>query len=350
MTHPYDDLPDSAFWRSAVAEAGPQALEGIFTPKFPLDRSAAIATAGSCFAQHIGRALRRARLNVLDAEPAPAGGPKRVAEAYGYGVYSARYGNIYTTRQLVQLIRDAMAGRVDPADIWTRDGRFHDALRPTVEPGGLASLDEAVALRRAHLRAVLGMLRKASHFVFTLGLTECWADRETGRVWPTCPGVVAGEFDPAQHEFLNLGWQDVMADLALARGLLQDLHPGMKMILTVSPVPLTATASGRHVLPATSRSKAVLLAAANEFAAGHDDVDYFPSYEIVTNPAARGGFFAPNLREVTQAGVDTVIATFLGAHGIDAPAPQPLEVDTPTDTTPAEDVICEEILLEALRK
>lgn len=350
MTHPYDDLADRAFWRSAVAETPPGALQGIFTPKFPLDRSAAIATAGSCFAQHIGRALRRAKLNVLDVEPGPVGAPQRVVQAYGYGMYSARYGNIYTTRQLVQLIRDAKTGHVDPAEFWTREGRWYDALRPTVEPGGIGALAEAMALRKAHLAAVLRLLKRSSHFVFTLGLTECWADRATGRVWPTCPGVVAGEFDPARHEFLNLGWRDVMADLAQVRGLLQGLHPGMKMILTVSPVPLTATASGGHVLPATSRSKAVLLAAANEFAAGHEDVDYFPSYEIVTNPAALSGYFAQNLREVTQLGVDTVIATFLGAHGIDAPTPPPLDLDALSSSVAAEDVVCEEILLEAMRK
>ena len=128
MTHPYSDLGGTAFWRSGVAEADPAAPVDLYRPKFALGRDAAIATAGSCFAQHVGRALRGAGLRVRDAEPAPSGCPQEVARAYGYGIYSARYGNIYTVRQLVQLIGDAVTGHTAPADIWAHEGRFYDAM------------------------------------------------------------------------------------------------------------------------------------------------------------------------------------------------------------------------------
>ncbi len=350
MTHPYSDLAATAFWRSGVAEADPAAPVDLYRPKFVLDADAAIATAGSCFAQHVGRALRGAGMQVQDAEPRPRGCPPVVARAYGYGVYSARYGNIYTVRQLVQLIGDAMAERVDPIDIWAHEGRFYDAMRPTIEPGGFATLDEAMALRLSHLRAVRGLFSETACLIFTLGLTECWSDRDTGRVFPTCPGIVAGSFDPARHVFLNLRHAEVLADLEAARRMLHALNPGMRMVLTVSPVPLTATAAGGHVLAATMRSKAVLRAAADEFAATHEDVDYFPSYEIVTNPAARGRFFRPNLREVTPEGVEAVMSCFLAAHGLAIqPRPRPAAVAA-SASEQAEDVICEEILLEASRK
>ncbi len=350
MTHPYSDLPGTAFWRSGVVEADSAALSGLYHPKFLLDPAAGIATAGSCFAQHIGRALRNADMNLLDAEPRPPHCPPAVAQAYGYGVYSARYGNIYTARQLVQLIEDASAGHVDPKAIWQRGVRFHDALRPTVEPDGFVSAEEVLALRLDHLAAARRLFAATSCLIFTLGLTECWADRSDGRVYPTCPGVVAGEFDPARHEFLNLRFAEVLADLERARALLQGLNPGMRMIVTVSPVPLTATASGGHVLAATARSKAVLRAAADEFAHMHADVDYFPAYEIVTSPAARGRFFQPNLREVTAQGVRAVMNAFLTAHGLTAqPQPRAAQVG-PSAAELAEELICEEILLEAARK
>ncbi|KRW95581.1 hypothetical protein [Paracoccus sp. MKU1] len=47
MRDPHSDLPASAFWRSAAAEADPAAPAGIFAPKFGLGRDAAIATVGS---------------------------------------------------------------------------------------------------------------------------------------------------------------------------------------------------------------------------------------------------------------------------------------------------------------
>lgn len=344
--HPYEDLPGQAFWRSGVAEADPLAPEALYRPKFALGADAAIATAGSCFAQHVGRALREAGANVLDAEPAPPGCPPAVARAYGYGTYSARYGNIYTTRQLLQLLRDARDARAE--GVWRRGDRFHDPLRPTIEPEGFVSAAEALTLRLVHLQAVRRLFAQTTHFIFTLGLTECWADRATGRVWPTCPGVVAGEFDPARHQFLNLRFAEILDDLTQARALLQAMRPGMRMILTVSPVPLTATASGQHVLAASTRSKAVLRAVADEFAATHADVDYFPSYEIVTNPAARGRFFQPNLREVTPEGVAVVMRSFLAAHGLTTPARRRPGPDTAVAAP--DDVICEDILLEAFRK
>ena len=42
------------------------------------------------------------------------------------------------------------------------------------------------------------------------------------------------------------------------------MNPKARLVLTVSPVPLAATASGSHVLPATIYSKSVLRAAAQE--------------------------------------------------------------------------------------
>ncbi|AGT10112.1 GSCFA domain-containing protein [Paracoccus aminophilus] len=320
-------------------------------PKFRLDETALTVTAGSCFAQHVGRALRRAGLRLRDVEPPPRAVPAEIAAAYGYGIYSARYGNIYTTRQLRQLLEDAESDRVEASDFWARGARIHDAFRPRIEPDGFASLDEAMVLRRDHLGAVRRLFRGATHFIFTLGLTETWEERASGLVYPTCPGVVAGAFDPERYAFRNLSFAEVLADLEAVRSHLHRAQPDLRMILTVSPVPLTATASGQHVLVATQRSKAVLRAAADEFAASHPDVDYFPSYEIVTNPAARGAFFREGLREVSEQGVAAAMAAFLRAHGLpqkqpDA-EPQSAE-DSPAD--PTDDVICEEVLLEAFRK
>lgn len=339
--HPYADLPPTAFWRTGVAQDDPFAPAGLVRPKFRLGRDSVIATAGSCFAQHVGRALRGAGLNVLDAEPALIGMTPAQAADHGYGLFSARYGNIYTARQMRQLAEDAEQGLVDPAEVWTRpDGRFVDGLRPTLDPGGYDTADEVIAARRLHLRAVRGALSAASHLVLTLGLTETWADRRTGRVWPVCPGVAGGRFDPDRHRFLNLRWPDVIEDLEGLRATLHRLNPAIRMILTVSPVPLTATASGDHVLAATTRSKATLRAAAGDFAETHEDVDYFPAYEIVTHPAARGAFYAPNLREVRPQGVATVMAAFMAAHGLRAKAPQRAASDEA-------DTRCDELLLDA---
>lgn len=342
MAHPYSDLPSRAFWRPAVARTPADAPEAIHTPKVPLGQADAIATAGSCFAQHLGHSLRRAGLTVLDAEPGPRGLSVELLQRHGFGLYSGRYGNIYTTRQMVQLLDEIASGQPDPAHVWRRGDRFHDALRPGLDPAGLDSPEEVLAIRRRHLQLLAPMLRRADLFVFTLGLTETWRCRVTGRVFPTCPGVIAGEYDAARHEFVNFAYPDVVEDLTRMRAALHGFNQAMRLLLTVSPVPLAATASGGHVLPATQYSKATLRAAAGDFAAAHEDVDYFPSYEIVTSPAARGRFFAEDLRQVTPEGVAAVMRTFLAAHGLSGRDGAPQQVAADTD-----DLICEEALLEA---
>jgi len=110
------------------------------------------------------------------------------------------------------------------------------------------------------------------------------------------------------------------------------------VILTVSPVPLVATAAQKHVAVATAYSKAALRVACEEIVAAHPHVDYFPSYEIITSAHARGRYFAPDLRTVTKAGVDHVMRIFM-KHFANIGA---LEPRLPTQAVPAPAVSIEE--------
>lgn len=350
MTHPYSDLPPTAYWRSGVAEADPLAPLGLYRKKFTIAPDDAIATAGSCFAQHIARHMKRHGFKVLDMERPPQGTPPALAREYGYQTYSARYGNLYHVRQFLQLVKEARGREPAPDIVWERDGRYFDALRPAVEPNGLDSADEVLAHRRAHLDKVYRLLNRLDVMVFTLGLTEAWVDRESGRVYPTCPGVVAGRFDAERHVFHNFTYEEILADLQELRRLLQRKKPEMRLLLTVSPVPLTATASGGHVLPATTYSKAVLRAAAGRMADLHGDVDYFPSYEIITHPASRGSSYEPNLRSVADAGVNTVMSVFFAEHGSAAGSTARAGKRRDRLADAGDDVQCEEELLDAFNR
>ena len=316
MPHPYTDLPAQAFWRTGVVRTDRDTWPGLYVPKVTLTQDTRIATFGSCFAQHLGPALRAAGCTVLDVEPAPRAMTDDVARRFGYGQFSARTGNIYTTRQLLDLLREIAAGAADPRFVWEQAGRFHDAFRPTVEPDGLETQDEVLLHRDYHLERTAQLLRQTDVLVFTLGQTETWVDRPSGRALPVCPGVVAGVFKPAVHQLVTLTHAEVLDDLMRIRAMLQRFNPGMKLVLSVSPVPLTATAAGGHVLTASSLSKATLRAAAGECAAGVAGVDYVPSYELITHPAMGGTWFEPNLRTVSPAAVARVMALFLAAHGL----------------------------------
>ena len=351
MTSPYDTQPDRAFWRKAVTQADKSAWPGLFEPKFKIRAKTAVATAGSCFAQHIGRALRGCGMNVLDAEPAPENMSPELAKSYGYGIYSARYGNIYTPRQLREMMDDLLEAHVEPRLFWEKGGRFYDALRPGVEPKGCDSLHEAQELRRDHLVRVAGLVSVADVFIFTLGLTEAWIDVPTGRTMAIAPGVIAGDYDPAQTRFHNFTYAELLEDMEAIYAFLREVNPNLKLLLTVSPVPLTATASGEHVLTATTYSKSLLRAVAGEMARRHKKVDYFPSYELVTTWAQDMPAFEDNLRSVRPEMVARVMSVFLGAQGLTAtiPAEAAFAEEVSADTGEEADLVCEEVLLEALR-
>lgn len=314
MTVPYRTLPTEAFWRPAVADRHPLDIDRVWTPKAPFDRSTMIATAGSCFAQRLGQALRAAGARWLDAEPAPETMPADARRAHNYGVFSFRTGNVYTARQLLQWLRWAEGTSV-PDELWRMGNGWVDPFRPSLEPAPHSEPGEVRTARASSLRAIASGLRRTDLFIFTLGLTEAWRNRDSGVEYPSCPGVIAGEFDPDVHAFHNAAFAEIARDLEACLVVLHGFNTAMRMILTVSPVPITATASGDHVLVASTHTKSTLRAVAGDLQKRHAAVDYFPSYELTASHPFRGMFYDPNVRTVSAAGVRHVMAHFLRAMG-----------------------------------
>lgn len=270
-----------------------------------------IATAGSCFAQHIGNNLAMRGAAFMDMEPAPAIlGTINEQRRWGYGIYSSRYGNIYTSRQLVQLFDEAHGHRTPQEQVWVKDGRFYDAMRPSVDPVGHDTPDDVLALRNRHLAAVRRMFAELDVFVFTLGLTEGWEAVSDGTMFPVAPGTVAGTYEPTKYQLRNLRHLEIRNDLDNFWARLRAVNSSARMLLTVSPVPLAATATDNHVLVATTYSKSVLRGVAGEIAEDTDGIEYFPSYEIISTHPSRGMFYEPDLRNVNMFGVNYVMGHF----------------------------------------
>lgn len=341
----YSALPDRSFWRRCLA-SGDFRLRELYDPKVLIAPEATVATAGSCFAQKIGHELRASSARFLDLEPVPAGLTPATAAQLGFGLFSARFGNIYSTAQLLQLAEDAFADHLRDETFWEKDGRWFDGLRPRLEPGGYPSRDMAEAARLSHLAQLRRMFLEAEVFIFTLGLTERWQDARTGTVYPLCPAVVDPAFADPAHVFHNARVAEVIGELDRTIALLSRLNPDLRFIFTVSPVPLMATATGGHVLGATSRSKAVLRAAVDEVCANHAIADYFPSYEIATqNPTFRDAF-GPDQREVRPEVVETIMDIFFAGQ---TALTRRKAKDAPDPEEAAAAELCDEVLLAAAR-
>jgi hypothetical protein len=374
---PYSDLPPNAFWKTGVAQQSMLSPKGIYRKKFPILKDSRVVTAGSCFAQHISRYLRNSGVQVVNTEPPPsyivpsfqvnveeglppAQFPLDLRSRYGYGIYSARFGNIYTMRQLLQLAQEAFGMDVPREIVWERNGSYFDALRPNVEPHGLTSPEEVTIHREHHIHQVREMFLQADIFIFTLGLTEAWVHKQFGTVYPTVPGLIAGEFSSDKYEFKNFTFTEILNDFNEFKQLLhskQDTASRAKILLTVSPVPLTATYTGNHVLCATTYSKSVLRSVAGEIAQEDPDVDYFPSFEIINNCWSRAIFYENNMRSISKEGVDAAMNIFLCEHGL-IPVTEEQKVHFKSmskhtgsgDYGQFDDIVCEEVLVEGFLK
>lgn len=313
MSHPYEHLPREAFWRKTVSAQAWAELDFKPSTQFKLTPAMKIATAGSCFAQHMARRLEGFGLSHWVVEQAPAGLTPERARELQYGVFSARYANVYTVRQLRQLVEFAFGLREGDPPVLTEGSRFFDGLRPRIQPGGYESLADLRADRAWHLGQVRRLFTECDVFVFTLGLTEAWVEKDSGIVFPVCPGTAAGSFDAQRHGFVNFDYPEILADLEWVRGFVAGVNPGMRWIVTVSPVPLVATATRHPVIVASSYSKSVLRAVAGRFADANDGVEYFPSFEIIASAPSFGQYLEGDLREVSPRGVNHVMRQFSAA-------------------------------------
>jgi hypothetical protein len=325
-------------------------MSELYLKKFDIKKTDSIATAGSCFAQHIAKHLSKSGFKYRDFEPAMNGFPEDKLSAYNYGVYSARYCNIYTARQLLQTFQRALGELTPSEEFWVTDEGVYDQFRPALEPKPFVSVEEARAARESHYAALKRLIAETDVFIFTFGLTEAWRDRRDGTILPVCPGTQAGEFSADHHEFVNFSTSETISDFREFMKLCRSIKSDMRFLLTVSPVPLVATASENHVLVATTYSKSSLRAAAGELASSDEGTAYFPSYEIVSTPPFRGAFFEPDMRSVTPWGVRYVMSHFFQVHD-----PQSNQLSgTDLSKEPerkaiarhAVDLICEEMLLD----
>lgn len=328
---PYDDAQPWQIWADAVAAVPTSDVDPQSPPRFTVSRTTKIASAGSCFAKRIAEELEARGFSYIRTEPNPN--------------FSARYGNIYSTRQLAQLLERA-TGTFSPGDdVWgDSKGRYVDPFRARAVPDGFATIEALRADRERHLAAVIRAIEIAEVFVFTLGLTETWVSAFDGAAYSMPPGYGAGQYDPQQHVLHNSDVEENVASLERFRELALSLNPRLRILLSVSPVPLALTYRDAHVLSASTYSKSVLRVAAETVRNRYPEVDYFAAYEIVTNSGNGASYFNEDRRNVSDLGVRHVMRSFFDNF---APEPLTLTLDRPA-VAPHEDPCDEEHLLRSV--
>ncbi len=311
--HPYRLQPNRAFWsKSVTSNFDTQSL--LNQQSKLIGEGDKVTSAGSCFASNMIPHLESVGITYIRTEKVP-NVLSNLGENLGYANFSASYGNVYTARQLKQLYQRAL-GDFSPSEYFWTDGKHYiDPFRPGLKFPA-ESKSEFDFLLENHLRSTRLAFESADVFVFTLGLTESWVNKVDGAVYPACPGTISGSFNPSKHSFKNFSVGEIVEDLKYFINLLREKNPKIRFILTVSPVPLVATATNNHVLVASTYSKSVLRVAAQNICDELKDVVYFPAYEIITGPQAPNDYFESDKRNVSKLGVEVVMKALLETSGL----------------------------------
>jgi hypothetical protein len=303
--------PNAVFWPDPTDPSSGRSLysELPLARTIPLvDRSTRIVSAGSCFATEIAHSLQSAGYNYLVKESNKGRpGSFESLDAGNLPNSSAAWGIIFNTPSFRQLVEKAFEIRALPKILWTQEIggklRYLDPFRENIAFESPEAFEENY---QEHIEAARAAFLEMEVFIITLGLNEVWYFKADGAVfsrspWRTAPSLVS-------HRVLSV--EENVYDLVRMREILKAHNPNVKIICTLSPVPLHATFRGshEHIVTANAHSKAVLRVAAGEFERRCPDVYYFPSYEVVTTSTELP--WAADQRHVSPGAVTNVMALF----------------------------------------
>jgi hypothetical protein len=228
---------------------------------------------GSCFAREIKRRLIQRDYNYITEET------HHPASIHA----SAAWERVYSTHCLRQIFEYTFAQWDPDLRWWTapKSKKIQDPYRRVILYDNLKEADNDFEQHRQHSRKAL---QQAEVLILTLGLTEIWEDTIDGSVIcvPAGPYVNEGG-DMSRYRFRVSRYEENLKNLERIYEIMAAYNADCKILITLSPVNLWATfRQDIDVISASCNSKATLRAAADEFTTRHENVFYFPAFEMAT--------------------------------------------------------------------
>ena len=242
-----------------------------FDVPFRLEPRDPIFTIGSCFARNVEQALadRGFSLPMRDVFRRPEFAKTDRAVVNNYAT-PCIYNEIAWAFGEEHYDETALLAELQP-------GRFVDLnVTPSLRP----DTREIVGNRRRAITEAYRSSATCRVVIMTLGLSEVWFDAMSQTYLNVSPRPSMMKAEPDRFRLHVLSFEETLGYLTRAIDLLgKHGRPDQRVILTVSPVPLSATHRRQDVMVANTYSKSVLRAAAETIVSRYDHVVYFPSYE-----------------------------------------------------------------------
>lgn len=208
-------------------------------PKF-IDKATRFFTMGSCFALNLSKNL--------------------IASGYtSHHMEISEYINTtFANRVFVDWLRDA---DIDP----TIRGRFVELLPP-----------------RWSKESILEVIKSSDVFILTLGVAPAFFDRETGSFVLPRPSALNSRALAEKYLFRTTSVTENVDNVRYLIDFIRSVAPQIKIVVTVSPVPLQASFEFESAVQADCLSKSTMRLTAHEVVNNSNisNIFYWPSFEI----------------------------------------------------------------------
>jgi hypothetical protein len=219
---------------------------------------AGILAMGSCFAEHMGRALEGRKFQVVQNP----------------------FGILFNPISIVGALTHMLSNeQYTEANLLFNDGLWYSFDHH----GRFAHPDPAKAAEQINRELAVGrqMLLEGEWLLLTMGTAHVWLKKDTQAIVANCH-----RFPNELFQRERLGVEAVTDTLGEVITRCRQENPNLKVILTVSPVRYV-----RDGLVDSQRSKAALILAAEQLEQHFPFVHYFPAYELVTDELRDYSFF-----------------------------------------------------------
>ncbi|MBF9253892.1 GSCFA domain-containing protein [Pontibacter sp. 172403-2] len=170
----------------------------------------------------------------------------------------------------------------------------------------LSSPDKQTLLNQIgeRLQQTKQQLQQAKLLIITLGTAVAYKLKSTSEVVANCHKLPARNFDR-----ILLPVAEMQSAFEQVYAQLRAINPDINVLLTVSPV--------RHLketLETNSVSKALLRVLCHQLTEAHDNVLYFPAYEIMLDDLRDYRFYKPDMLHPTEVAEDYIWQKFVQAY------------------------------------
>ena len=208
-------------------------------PKF-ISKTTRFFTMGSCFARNLAKSLRNSG-------------------------YMAQH------MEISEYINTTFANRVFVD--WLRGVEIDPAIRDRIAellPAGWSKEN------------MLQIIKVADVFILTLGVAPAFFDRATGDFVLPRPSALNSRVLAEKYRYRTTSVQENVDNVLYLIDFVRSVSPGIKIIVTVSPVPLLASFEYESAVQADCLSKSTMRLVAHEVVNNSNvsDIIYWPSFEV----------------------------------------------------------------------